>query len=86
MSLRDHIADYPRRITDKIKISENASLIALSFIVGISTGLGAVLFRWLILNFRDLFFGHTMNWLIPLVPMLGGLLVGPIVYFFATEA
>lgn len=86
MSVRDHIADYPRRIVEKLKFSENASLIALSFIVGISTGLGAVLFRWLILNFRDLFFGHGLNWLIPLVPMLGGLLVGPIVYFFATEA
>ncbi len=86
MSVRDHIADYPRRILEKVKFSENASLIALSFIVGISTGLGAVLFRWLILNFRDLFFGHGLNWLIPLVPMLGGLLVGPIVYFFATEA
>lgn len=86
MSVRDHIADYPSRILEKVKFSENASLIALSFIVGISTGLGAVLFRWLILNFRDLFFGHGLNWLIPLVPMLGGLLVGPIVYFFATEA
>jgi CIC family chloride channel protein len=86
MEIRRMAGVYFRGLSEKTRISENASLIAISFIVGISTGLGAVLFRWLILNFRDLFFGHGISWMIPLVPMLGGLLVGPIVYHFATEA
>lgn len=75
-----------RKIGEKTRLSENTYLIIVSFIVGVSTGLGAVMFRWLILTFRDFFFGHGINWLIPLVPMAGGLLVGPIVYFYASEA
>jgi CIC family chloride channel protein len=75
-----------RKIGEKTRFSENTYLIIISCIVGVSTGLGAVLFRWLILTFRDFFFGHGINWLIPLVPMAGGLFVGPIVYFYASEA
>ena len=75
-----------RKIAETTKFSENTSLIMMSFVVGLSTGLGAVLFRWLILTFRDFFFGHGINWLIPLIPMAGGLLVGPIVYLYSTEA
>jgi len=82
----EKLAGLARKLQNKFQFSENASLIAISFVVGISTGLGAVLFRWLILNFRDLFFGHGIGWLIPLIPMFGGLLVGPIVYFFSVEA
>lgn len=86
MGIREIIAGYQHRIVNKFGFSENTILIAISFIVGISTGLGAVMFRWLILSFRDFFFGHGIEWLIPLVPMAGGLLVGPIVFIFSTEA
>lgn len=75
-----------RRIGEKARFSENTYLIIIALIVGVSTGLGAVMFRWLILTFSNFFFGHGINWLIPLIPMAGGLLVGPIVYFYATEA
>jgi CIC family chloride channel protein len=75
-----------RKIAETTRFSENTYLIIISFVVGVSTGLGAVLFRWLILTFRDFFFGHGINWLIPLIPMAGGLLVGPIVYLYSTEA
>ena len=83
---RDRLQSILDKAAEKTRISENAYLIILSFVVGVSTGLGAVAFRWLILSFRDLFFGHGIEWLIPLVPMAGGLLVGPIVYFYASEA
>lgn len=75
-----------RKIAETARFSENTYLIIISFVVGLSTGLGAVMFRWLILTFRDFFFGHGLNWLIPLIPMAGGLLVGPIVYLYASEA
>ena len=81
-----HVDKIIKEITLKFKISENAFLIALSFIVGISTGLGAAIFRWLIMESRLIFFGHNILWLIPIVPMIGGLIVGPIVYFYAREA
>lgn len=81
---------------EKTRYSENIFIIALSIAVGLLTGLGAVLFRWLILSSRDFFFGSLplatslfgfpRHWFIPLVPMLGGVLVGPIVFKFSTEA
>jgi len=87
MAINKLIDGYLRKLSEKSKLSENSYLIMISFIVGVSTGLGAVIFRWLILNFRDLFYGHSLPlYVIPLIPMAGGLLVGPIVYFFASEA
>jgi CIC family chloride channel protein len=71
---------------EKLRVSENAFLIGISFVVGISTGLGAAAFRWLIMESRQIFFGHNILWLIPVVPMIGGLIVGPIVYYYAKEA
>jgi len=78
------------------KPSETQILIILSFVVGISTGLGAVLFIWLIEYAKEFFFGYSLSYLnqfivdwklwIPLIPLLGGLIVGPIVYKFAREA
>lgn len=73
-------------------------LIVLSVVVGLTTALGAVGFIALIHYFNNLFFGLTDQLLtettgagdfkfwLPLIPMAGGLLVGPIVYKFAREA
>ena len=73
-------------------------LMGLSVIVGLLTGFGALGFTYLIQYFNSLFFGLTDQilsqavgnlgykfWL-PVIPMLGGLLVGPIVYKFSSEA
>ncbi len=55
--------------------------------------MGAIVFRWLIDSFTRLFFdggrvtlGFLGDYYVVLVPALGGLLVGPLVYFFAREA
>lgn len=65
----------------------------LAVVVGVGAGLGAVVFRELIEGFHDVFFTHIGGALsalgrprVILLPALGGLLVGPIVYFFAREA
>jgi len=62
-------------------------------LVGVGAGIGAVLFRWLINLFRQLFFdgGATAldflgAYYVVLIPAIGGLGVGPLVYFFAREA
>ncbi|MFH2036720.1 MAG: chloride channel protein [Candidatus Zixiibacteriota bacterium] len=77
-------------------LSETQILISLSIIVGLSTSFGALAFIKLIEYFREIFFGYSeqvmtgiigsRNYYIPLIPMIGGLIVGPIVYKFATEA
>nr|MBN2277156.1 chloride channel protein [candidate division Zixibacteria bacterium] len=76
--------------------SETQILITMSIIVGLGTGLGAIAFIKLIEFCKQLFFetseatltnliGHFDYW-IALIPMAGGILVGPIVYKFAAEA
>ena len=74
----------------------------MSLLVGAGAGVGAIIFRWLILTFTRLFtgyddysdVGHAPNphvpWLGPyfvvLAPVVAGLLYGPLVHFFAREA
>ncbi len=81
---------------------ESGLLVALSLVVGAGAGLGAIAFRYLILAFTELFsghgdpsdLGHFTNPHLPLlgpyvvlvIPILGGLLYGPLVYRFAPEA
>jgi CIC family chloride channel protein len=80
-------------ILDKIRSNETVFGVILAVIVGIIAGFGAVLFRWLINNFQSLFFGGGANLLgflgqyyIILLPAVGGLIVGLLVYFGAREA
>ena len=80
----------------RFKFSERRVLIILSVVVGVGGGFGAVIFRWLIGAFHTLFFDYGTflfshitshpQWLIPLIPMAGGLLVAPITYRLAKEA
>ncbi len=86
------------RLIRKFKISGTNILILLSVFVGLATSFGAIGFIYLIEYFNELFFGLTDQLLsqgmeadapkywLPLIPMVGGLLVGPIVYKFAKEA
>ncbi|MFH1532173.1 MAG: chloride channel protein [Pseudomonadota bacterium] len=69
-------------------------MIALAVFVGIATGYGAVGFRKLIDLFQVLFYDHGAGafpegiaWMgLVLAPMVGGLLVGLLVHYFAKEA
>ncbi len=86
------------RLFRQFRFSETEILIALSVVVGLATALGAIGFISLIEHFNDLFFGLTdqmlaeavgeqpLKFWLPIIPILGGLLVGPIVYKFASEA
>jgi CIC family chloride channel protein len=81
---------------------EEGLLIALALAVGAGAGVGAIGFRYLIEGFTLLFTGHTdpsalghftnphLAFLGPfvvlVVPVVGGLLYGPLVYRFAPEA
>ena len=89
------------RFLRRLRLSETNLLILLSVLVGLATAFGAIGFVKLIEFFNDLFFGLTdqilssavgfaswggYRWWLPLIPALGGLLVGPIVYRYASEA
>lgn len=75
------------------KPSGDTTLLALAVLVGLGAGLGALAFRWLIdLVARLSFVGlpaATADWgraYVVIAPTVGGLLVGPLIYFFAREA
>ena len=72
-------------------VSETHFLIILAVLVGLGGGLGAVVFRGLIGAFRHLFLERGAEWLghpylLPLIPAVGGLLVGFLVLRWAREA
>jgi len=88
--------NVPSKITnilDRFQPSETSVLIVTAIVVGAGTGLGAVGFIELIGLIQRLFFdggekafpflGAT---LIIIIPMIGGLLAGPIISYFANEA
>lgn len=89
---------FIEQLYEKFQITGTNILIVLSIFVGLTTGLGAIGFIALITYFKDIFFGFSDQFLteavgersfkywLPLIPMVGGLLVGPIVYKFASEA
>ncbi len=87
-----------KNITDweKLRSNEHTIMALLAVIVGLAAGFGAVGFRHLINFFQTLAYGGE-NDLLELVvdlpwyyrvavPVIGGLMVGPLVYFFAREA
>ncbi|GAA4557602.1 chloride channel protein [Pseudonocardia xishanensis] len=79
-----------------------SGLVGLALIIGAGAGLGAVVFRYLILGITDLVTGRTDYsdagrvaslhlpalgpWFLLLAPVVGRLLYGPLVYRFAPEA
>ena len=90
-----------RRAGESLR-SSNSGLLLLAVLVGAGAGGGAVVFRWLISSFTELFTGHADyaglgpvanpnvaalgRWFVIFAPVAAGLLYGPLVYFFAREA
>lgn len=75
-------------------VHETQVLLISGLLVGIGAGLGAVAFRELINGCTFFFFQVLGPWLAPLLggasvivlPAIGGLIFGPLIYFFAREA
>ncbi len=73
-------------------------LILIASLIGIVGGLGSIAFKYLILFFKFLFYGATSTdgflsvvlalpwWWRVLAPALGGLIIGPLIYFIVPEA
>ena len=80
----------------RIDINDHLSISIIAVVIGVFGGYGAVLFRLAIQFFQALFYGDSQEFLkiagaIPwsykiVMPMVGGAIVGPVIYFFAREA
>jgi CIC family chloride channel protein len=80
----------------RVRANEHTIMAFLGIIVGLAGGFGAVGFRHLISLFQTLAYGGendllelvvNLPWYYRIaVPAIGGLVVGPLVYFFAREA
>jgi len=90
--LRHAIYAWQLRLTP----DETALMVVMAVIIGVVGGFGAILFRWLVDVFQGLVLGrgeHTVDllaglpwWRIVLLPVIGGVIVGPLVHFLAREA
>ena len=85
-----------QNVLRRMKLTPATQLLILSFMVGALGGFGAILFKKLIFGLEYLFWHKeemsyeslmSVMWYHRLLmPMLGGLIVGPLIYFFAREA
>jgi len=89
-------ADKTSKISQAVYQYRSLTLPALGIVVGLLGGLGAVLFRRLIGFFQLAIYGNAGDlsqivaslewWHVIAGPILGGAIVGPLVYFLAPEA
>jgi CIC family chloride channel protein len=84
---------YLARLSGHLQPSQATVLIGTALVVGLGAGGGAILFRWLIDTTTYLAFtgGRSVlpflgAYYVILIPAIGGLFVGPMIYFFAREA
>ncbi len=71
-----------------LRYSETSFLLIFSLAIGVGSGFGAIVFRWLIESFIKLFFERSFNILyfmgsfyVIIISAIGGLIVGPLIYF-----
>lgn len=67
---------------DRITGSQTLTLGGLAVIVGLTTGAGVWLFKWLIDVVRGFAFSSLNGWMVVIPPVLGGAIVGLAVHFF----
>lgn len=81
---------------EKAMMSEHTFMLLVSIVIGVLAGYGAILIRAMIYGFSALSFPGEGNflenilqthwYLVLLLPAIGGLIVGPLIHFFAPEA
>jgi CIC family chloride channel protein len=80
------------RLVQTLRQSDATFLLIFAVLTGLGAGYGAVVFRWLIRFFHHWFFdkGETLffflgDYYVIIIPAIGGLFVGLIIYFLAKE-
>ena len=84
---------YLKLLLSYIQSSETVFLLLFSNMIGVGAGFGAILFRWLIGFFQNLFFDkgqHVLSFMgsyyVIIIPAIGGIFVGLLIYFFSSES
>jgi CIC family chloride channel protein len=91
------IDNHGKSILYRYRTNEHVVMLFMAMVVGVLGGYGAVAFRWLIRFVQETLFGNggenfleyllSLPWYAKLLPpVIGGVLVGPLVYFLAREA
>ena len=83
-------------LIERFEPDETTIMVVIAAVVGVAGGFGAILFRWMVNFFQGFVLGHGENtvellmavpwWQKLLLPVAGGAIVGPLVYFGAPEA
>ena len=81
---------------EQMKMTEHTFVILVAIVIGLLAGFGAIGVRFLIHFFQEIFFGpghnvlelaRELRWYERIwIPALGGLIVGPLIHYFAKEA
>jgi chloride channel protein, CIC family len=98
-SIYSILNSFQQFFTDQLyhlRMTEHTFMVVVAILIGVLGGFGAIFFRFAIRLFESIFFGswnYTLEyalqlpWYIKLfAPAVGGLIIGPIVYYFAREA
>ena len=72
---------------------DQLGLLIMALVIGVGTGFGAIVFRGMIDGFTWLAFdgsrevlGFMGRYYVVIIPAIGGLIIGPLLYFLAPEA
>jgi CIC family chloride channel protein len=84
-----------QNIFERLKTSERNIMLVVPAVIGVLGGLSAILFRHLITLIQSIGYGDETYslklieslewWHVVLVPAVGGLLIGPVIHYFARE-
>ena len=95
-SISEKVSDQTSRLLDRAKLTEHSFMIIVAIIIGILAGFAAIGIRALIHWISNLSFPGDGTYLdniistpwfwVVLVPIIGGIIVGPLIHFFAPEA
>ncbi|MDZ7767272.1 MAG: chloride channel protein [Melioribacteraceae bacterium] len=95
-SISTKVSETTNRLLEKAKLTEHSFMIIVAIIIGVLAGFAAIGIRALIQWISSISFpgdGTVLEniiatpwfWVI-IIPVIGGLIVGPLIHFFAPEA
>jgi CIC family chloride channel protein len=93
LTIKDKFLSALSRWPERVSMPESLTIMLPALLVGVGAGLGAVVFRKLIAGVQSISYGWIVGFIdsiapfhLLILPALGGLIVGPLIYKFAREA
>ena len=80
-------------LLDRVQVPGEVVVVVTSLLVGIGTGLGAIVFNrlidavsWVSFEWLPRLLAGPVPWMVVIAPTIGGLIAGPLIFYFAREA